>query len=81
MSRKLRVLSLLLILLGMGGCVHGSTDRPAAVSDYCRIAKPIFYDTTKDTAETVKGVEAHNSQWACVCESDCPRRGPEGMAG
>jgi hypothetical protein len=42
------------------------------VSDYCRIAKPIGYDSKTDTAETVAAVETHNSQWACLCESDCP---------
>jgi hypothetical protein len=42
------------------------------VSDYCRIAKPIGYDSAADTAETVKAVEAHNSAWVCVCEKDCP---------
>jgi len=43
------------------------------VSDYCRIAKPICYDSRADTAETVKAIEAHNSAWACVCDKDCPR--------
>jgi hypothetical protein len=42
------------------------------VSDYCRIAKPIGYDSKADTAETVKAIEAHNSAWVCVCEKDCP---------
>jgi hypothetical protein len=42
------------------------------VSDYCRIAKPIGYDSKADSAETVKAVEAHNWSWACVCDKDCP---------
>jgi hypothetical protein len=52
------------------GCVTGST---ALVGDYCRIAKPISYDSRADTVETVKEIEAHNSKWACVCDGDCPR--------
>ena len=67
---RLRPLLTLMILLGLTGCV---TDSTALVGDYCRIAKPIEYDSKADTAETVKAVEAHNSQWACVCENDCPR--------
>jgi hypothetical protein len=59
-----------MILLVLTGCVTGST---ALVGDYCRIAKPIGYDSKADTAETVKAVENHNSKWSCVCENDCPR--------
>jgi hypothetical protein len=51
----------------MSGCVTAST-APVA-SSYCRIAKPITYDTTKDTPDTVKQVEAHNSRWVALCES------------
>ena len=61
---------MLTTLLVLTGCVTGST---ALVSDYCRIAKPISYDGKADSAETVKGIETHNSQWACVCDNDCPR--------
>jgi hypothetical protein len=60
----------LMILLGLTGCVTGST---ALVGDYCRIAKPISYDSKADTAETVKAIETHNSAWSCVCDGDCPR--------
>ena len=70
MLPKLKPLWMLTTLLALTGCVTGST---ALVGDYCRIAKPIGYDSRKDTAETVKAVEAHNSQWVCVCENDCPR--------
>jgi hypothetical protein len=38
------------------------------ISDYCRIAKPITYDTTKDTPDTVAQIEEHNSKWVAVCE-------------
>jgi hypothetical protein len=51
--------------------VVGST-APLVVSDYCRIAQPIGYDSRADTAETVKAIEAHNSAWVCVCEQDWP---------
>lgn len=71
MLRKLKPLWLLPILCVTSACVSGST-APLVVSDYCRIAKPIGYDSKADTAETVKVIEAHNSQWACLCESDCP---------
>jgi hypothetical protein len=69
-SPRLKPLWTLTTLLALTGCVTGST---ALVGDYCRIAKPIGYDSKADTAETVKAIEAHNSQWACVCENDCPR--------
>jgi len=69
-QRSLWTLTTLLVLTG---CV---TDSTALVGDYCRIAKPIGYDSRIDTAETVKEIEAHNSKWACVCEADCPASVP-----
>ena len=71
MLRKLKPLWLLPILCVTSACVSGST-APLVVSDYCRIAKPIGYDSKADSAETVKAIEAHNSQWVCLCEADCP---------
>ena len=71
MLRKLKPLWLLPILCVTSACVSGST-APLVVSDYCRIAKPIGYDSKADSAETVKAIEAHNSKWVCLCESDCP---------
>ena len=68
-SPRPRSLLTLTTLLALTGCVTGST---ALVGDYCRIAKPISYDSKTDTAETVKAIETHTSQWACVCENDCP---------
>jgi hypothetical protein len=44
------------------------------ISDYCRIAKPLSYDTARDSVETVKEVEKHNSKWVCLCENDCPNQ-------
>ena len=67
---RLKPLLLLTILSATSGCVTGST---ALVGDYCRIAKPISYDSKADSAETVKEIETHNSKWACVCDGDCPR--------
>ena len=67
---RLRPFLTLMILLGLTGCV---TDSTALVGDYCRIAKPISYDSKADSAETVKEIETHNSKWACVCDGDCPR--------
>jgi hypothetical protein len=66
----LKPLLMLTTLLVLTGCVTGST---AIVGDYCRIAKPIGYDSKRDTPETVKDIEAHNSKWVCVCENDCPK--------
>ena len=71
MSPKLKLLWTLTIPLVLTGCVTGST---AIVGDYCRIAKPISYDSKTDTAETVKAIETHNSMWVCLCESDCPAK-------
>ncbi len=64
-----RLLSSSLILSAMSGCATVST---VPVNSYCAIAKPISYDATADTAETVKEIEAHNSAFVCVCENDCP---------
>lgn len=66
-----RRLSLCLILSAMSGCAAVSTV-PVNINSYCAIAKPIGYDSRSDTAETVKEIEAHNSKWVCLCESDCP---------
>lgn len=71
MKSKQIKLSLLPILFVMSGCGLGSTD-PAVLSDYCRISKPISYDSLEDTAETIAEIEAHNSRYVCVCERDCP---------
>jgi len=70
MLPRLKPLLLLTILSATSGCVTGST---ALVGDYCRIAKPISYDSKADSAKTVKEIEVHNSAWSCVCNADCPR--------
>ena len=69
-SNWVRLLSLPLILSVTSGCATVST---APVNSYCAIAKPISYDAKRDTAETVKEIEAHNGVFVCVCEQDCPR--------
>lgn len=65
------------MLLALSACVHGSTEPPVVVSDYCRIAQPIGYDSSRDTPETVAAVEAHNSKFVCLCSTppDCPNGG------
>lgn len=68
---RLRPLWLLPTLSAMSGCVTASTG-PVATDSYCAIARPIGYDSGKDSAETVAEIEAHNSKWVCVCEQDCP---------
>jgi len=67
----LQLLPLSLILPAMSACVTGST--APVVSEYCRIAKPLTFDGIADSAETVRQIERHNSQWVCVCEHDCPK--------
>ena len=66
--RWAKPLLLCLILTATSGCVAAST--APVVNSYCRLAKPITYDTTKDTPDTVAQVEAHNSQWVAVCEGE-----------
>jgi hypothetical protein len=65
---------LLMIPIALSGCVADLT-APAFLSDYCRIAAPLSYDSGRDTAETIAEIEAHNSRWVCVCENDCPSKG------
>ena len=64
-----RRLSLCLTLSALSGCATVST---VPVNSYCAIARPLGYDTARDTAETVAAIEMHNSQWVCLCEQDCP---------
>ena len=73
MLRRQRALLGLLILSGLSGCAGGLTEGVKVVSDYCKIAAPIGYDSKVDSPETVAAVEKHNSQWVCVCEEDCPK--------
>jgi hypothetical protein len=61
-----------LILIGISGCVTGST--PPLNNSYCTISKPITYNSRADSAPTVAQIEAHNSQWVCLCEEDCPAK-------
>lgn len=70
---------LLPILFATSACENVSdVVRPTVVEgDYCRIAKPIYYDYEKDTPETVAQIERHNSRFVCVCEQDCPRPAPD----
>ena len=63
---------LLLILSALSGCVTDLTEA-VPINSYCAIAKPISYDATKDSSETVTEIEAHNSVFVCLCEDDCPK--------
>lgn len=65
-------LPLFLIPIMTSACVHASTP-PIASNSFCAIAKPIFYDSRADSANTVKQVEAHNRTVICLCENDCPK--------
>lgn len=63
---------LFLILSATSGCVTDLTE-VAPANSYCTIAKPISYDATQDTPETVAEIELHNSVFVCLCEDDCPK--------
>ena len=54
------------------GCAGVSTV-PTPPAAYCKIAKPITYDSTADSAETVRQIDEHNGTWVCLCENDCPK--------
>lgn len=77
-GKKLRLLSVSLILSATSGCVPGLIVRPeptpALPNSYCKLAAPIGYDGALDTPETVAQIEQHNSKWVCVCEGDCPKQ-------
>jgi hypothetical protein len=66
---------LLLTLLALSGCAAVLMKPRVGVSDYCRIAKPITYNSKLDSMKTVAQVETHNSVWVCVCQGDCPKGG------
>jgi len=70
MSRLHKTLLVLLTLCATSACKTVST---GPVSDYCLIAQPIAYDSVKDSPETVAAIKKYDSQWACVCEHDCPQ--------
>jgi hypothetical protein len=65
------MLLLLLMAPVLSACAHDLMTQ--AVSDYCRIAQPIRYNSKLDSPKTVAAIEAHNSQYVCVCEDDCPK--------
>jgi len=69
-SNLAKLLLASLILSVTNGCATVST---VPVNSYCAIAKPLSYDVTKDTSETVREIEAHNSAFICICEADCPK--------
>ena len=71
-SNLVKLLSAFLILSVTSACATALID-PAPINSYCTVARPISYDSVKDTPETVKQIEDHNSRWACVCENDCPK--------
>ena len=71
-SNLARLLLASLILTALSGCATVSTEA-VPLNSYCAIAKPITYDATQDTSETIKEIEAHNSAFICICEVDCPK--------
>ena len=71
-SNLVKLPLLFLTLNAMSGCATVSTEA-VPLNSYCAIAKPITYDATKDTPETVAEVELHNGVFICLCEDDCPK--------
>lgn len=71
----LRKLSLCAMTLVLSACASGLTaqSKRTVTSEYCAVARPIPYDSEADSKATVAGIEAHNSQWVCLCENDCPK--------
>lgn len=69
-------LSLCLILSALSGCDLNTT-APVPLSNYCALTRPISYDSTKDTIETVAEIEAHNLRFECICNRDCPKEPAE----
>lgn len=70
-----RLLILLLTPLVLSGCASGLIGLQQTqnlTGDFCRIYKPIHYDASLDTVDTIKQIESLNSQFVCVCEHDCP---------
>lgn len=73
MYSKLKPLLPYLMLLAMTGCAANLTTRLAASSsEYCRIVQPIHYNSKLDSPATVKAAQSLDSQWACLCQQDCP---------
>lgn len=56
------------VLLALAGCTAGGT----AISDtYCR--DTLYWRTSaRDTEETRRQADLHNSRRLCRCEGDCP---------
>ena len=68
----LRLALISLILFATSACKTASTV-PLVIDDYCKIAKPITFDSKADTPATVAEIKAHSSRWVCVCQGDCPK--------
>lgn len=64
-----------LVLTAISGCETVSTallpPPKTKVVDYCTLAFPISYDTSKDSADTVAAIVKHDSRYVCACEGDC----------
>lgn len=67
MPNKQTLLGPILLLSSLSGCETVSTV-PVVVSEYCRVAKPIEYDSEADTSATVTQIEAHNLRWLSLCD-------------
>ena len=88
MSKRLIALLIVPIAMLSTACAHGGTDAgPAAVSEYCLIAKGIGYAAKPsaatedarnrfDTDETVASVEEHNLRFEAVCPDRVPKPVP-----
>lgn len=78
MCKKLRMLSLPLLLLSATSCAQSTTETVRTISEYCLIAKGITYSEIKagqtedsankyDTPETVDQIKNHDLAYERVC--------------
>ncbi len=67
-----KLLIVFLTLFALTGCDLNMTG-PVPLNNYCALTKPITFDGTKDTKQTIAEIEAHNSRFECVCNRDCPK--------
>ena len=78
MSRMLKMLAIVPLLIFSAGCAKSTTETVRSVSNFCLIAKGISYseahegdveDTANkyDTPETVEQIKAHDRAYEVTC--------------
>lgn len=60
--------------LALGASVISGCATNTVVTDTsCSVFGPITY-SSRDTTDTVRQINEHNSVYACVCDKDCPKK-------